>query len=86
MASNKKGSYRRLINNLYGIVRNIDNASSSVNEIQLKLSEGIKVNEEEIETDSFSKTKTNIEEAEEALYRAIRSCNSSMRSINDEEQ
>ncbi len=85
MASSKKAKYRSLINSLSGIAGSIDSASESIDNIQPKLDEGIKINDSQIETAVFSGAKSELEEAKSAIYRAIRSCRSSMNRSEEEE-
>ncbi len=84
-SNNKKNQYRRLINSLNSIGSSIDGASSSVDSAQEELGNGILINGFPIETDVFSGVKSELEEAKNSLYRASRSCYSSMSRIKDEE-
>ena len=84
-SSNKKNQYRRLISSLNSIGNSIDEASSSVDSVQDELGSGILINGLQIETDVFSEAKSELEEAKNSLYRASRSCYSSMSRIKDEE-
>ena len=85
MASNKKAKYRSLINSLNGIAGSIDSASESVDNIQPKLDEGIKINGASIEKEVFSGAKSELDNAKSSLYRAIRSCYTSMNKSKEEE-
>lgn len=86
MASNKKAKYRSLISRLQGVAGNIDSASETIDNIQPELNEGILINDNPIETEVFPEAKTALEDAKNSLYRAIRSCYTSMSRCKDEEE
>ena len=85
MASNKKAQYRSLISRLQSIASSIDGAYEPIDNIQPALDSGIMINDGEIEQDVFPAAKDELSDAKESIYRAIRSCYTSMNKAAKEE-
>ena len=86
MASDKKSKYRSLISRLQGVASDMPGVSESIDDIQPLLDKGIIINDGQIETDVFSGAKSDISSAQDCLYRAIRSCYTSMYKCEEEEE
>ena len=86
MASNKKSKYRSLISRLQGIAGSTGSASEAVDKIQPELDNGLLINGRSVDKDVIDSVKDDIESAESSLYRAIRSCYSSMNKKEDDDE
>ena len=85
MAGSKKGKYRVLINRLQGVAGNVDGAVDATNDIKDIQDKGILINDKTVNDNELSSVTIELNDAKNSLYRAIRSCYTSMSKDEDED-